>query len=83
MYCRTVACILRLVLIVSTLLAATESGFAAKKPIPNKTTTDAAGRTHVRPAGRISEAQRKAAAQHRKAVRTNFMRSVKKNGGQK
>ena len=42
-----------------------------------------AGRTHVRPAGRISDAQRRAAARQRKAVRDNWTRSVKKNGGER
>jgi hypothetical protein len=82
MYRRTFARFLALVLMASTLLAGSEFGFAARKPIPNKTKTDAAGRTHVRPAGRISEAQRRAAATRRKNVRDNWTRSVKKNGGQ-
>ena len=71
MYRRTFARFLGLVLMVSALLTGSEFGFAARKLIPNKTTTDAAGRTHVRPAGRISDAQRRAAARQRKAVRDN------------
>ena len=82
MYRRTFARFLGLVLMVSALLTGSEFGFAARKLIPNKTTTDAAGRTHVRPAGRISDARRRAAARQRKAVRFNGTRSVKKNGGQ-
>lgn len=80
---RAFARILALVLMVSTLLAGSEFGFAARKPIPNKTTTDAAGRTHVRPNGRITDAQRRAAAKLRGAVRENWNRSNKKNGGRR
>ena len=62
-------------------------GQAHSKPTgthhPAATTTDAAGRTHVRPMGRISDAQRRAAARHRRAVRDNFVKSIKKNGGQR
>jgi hypothetical protein len=83
MFRRTFTKILCLVLMLTTLLAGSEFGFAARKPIPNNKTTDAAGRTHVRPAGRVSDAQRRAAARQRKAVRDNFVRSTKKNGGQR
>jgi hypothetical protein len=83
MYRRTFARFLGLVLVVSTLLSGSEFGIAARKPSPNKTKTDAAGRMHVRPAGRISDAQRRAAARQRKTVRDNWTRSVNKNGGQR
>jgi len=83
MYRRTFARFLALVLMASALLAGSELGFAARKSIPNKSKTDAAGRMHVRPAGRISDAQRRAAARQRKAVRDNWTRSVNKNGGQR
>jgi hypothetical protein len=48
---------------------------------PAATITDRAGRTHVRPRSRISEAQRRAAAQHRKQIRNNAVRTARKNGG--
>ena len=48
---------------------------------PAMSTTDAAGRTHVRPRGRISDAQRRAAAQHRKQIRNNSVPATRKNGG--
>lgn len=72
-----VARIWRLLLLVSLLLtiavSVTATGWAAgnspKKKHPAKQMTDAAGRTHVRPAPRISDAQRKAAAQRRKVLR--------------
>ncbi len=38
-----------------------------KKKTPRKEMTDAAGRVHVRPSGRITDAQRKAAARRRAA----------------
>ncbi len=70
-----VTTILRLLLLVSLLLTivitVTATGWAGNNPKkhPAKQMTDAAGRTHVRPAPRISDAQRKAAAQRRKALR--------------
>jgi hypothetical protein len=67
---------------IATLLAGSQFGFAARKPIPSRKTTDAAGRTHVRPAGKISDAQRRAAARQRKAVRERSMQSVN-NGGRR
>jgi hypothetical protein len=82
MFGRSVARLFCLVLMLVTLLAGGEIGFAARKPTPNKTKTDAAGRTHVRPAGRISDAQRRAAAKKRQAVRNQFVRTAKMSGGQ-
>jgi hypothetical protein len=79
---RFVSRILCLVLMLTTLLAGSEIGFAARKPTPNKTKTDAAGRTHVRPQGRISDAQRRAAAKKRQAVRNQFVRTSRMSGGQ-
>ena len=72
--------LLRLVLIF-VLLIAIPSGFAARKPIARKATTDAAGRTHVRPTPKISEAQRKAAAHLRLKMRAHSARPVHKTGG--
>ena len=80
---RSFARFLCLVLMLTTVMAGSEFGFAARKPIPNRTKTDAAGRMHVRPEGRISDAQRRAAARQRKAVHDNFVRSAKKSGGQR
>ena len=81
MFRQSLARLLALVLLITTLLAGSEVGFAARKPIPSKKTTDAAGRSHVRPAGRISDAQRRAAAKQRRVVRNNFVRSTTMNGG--
>jgi len=81
MFRQSITRLLGLVLLITTLLAGSEFGFAARKPIPGRKTTDAAGRTHVRPAGRISDAQRRAAARQRRTVRDHFMRSIKSNGG--
>lgn len=78
---RTIARLLSLVLMLTALLAGSEFGFAARKPIPNSKTTDAAGRTHVRPSGRISDAQKRAAAKRRNAVRQASMQSMKTKGG--
>jgi hypothetical protein len=82
MFARTFVRSISLVLAVVLLIAA-PMGFAAKKPAPRKATTDAAGRTHVRPARGISDAQRKAAAHLRKSIRTRSLRPVHKSGGQK
>ena len=78
---RTIARLLSLVLMLTALLAGSEFGFAARKSIPSSKTTDAAGRTHVRPSGRISEAQKRAAARRRNAVRQAWMQSMKTQGG--
>lgn len=82
---RTIAPLLCLILTVSTCLSAVESGIATRKPPKAKRTTvvDASGRTHVRPSGHITDAQRKAAAQHRKDVRQKSGRMDKKGGVQK
>ena len=82
MFRRSLTRIFCLLLIIATLLAGSQFGFAARKPIPSRKTTDAAGRTHVRPAGKISDAQRRAAARQRKAVRERSMQSVN-NGGRR
>jgi hypothetical protein len=82
MFRRSLTRIFCLVLMIATLLAGSQFGFAARKPIPSRKTTDAAGRTHVRPAGKISDAQRRAAARQRKAVRERSMQSVN-NGGRR
>lgn len=50
------------------------AGNGHKKPRPANSITDASGRTHVRPMGRISDAQRKAAAKRRKALRDKATR---------
>ena len=73
MFRQSITRLLGLVLLITTLLAGSEFGFAARKPIPGRKTTDAAGR--------ISDAQRRAAAQQRRTVRDHFMRSIKSNGG--
>ena len=78
----SLARLLGLVLLITTLLAGSEFGFAARKPIPTRKTTDAAGRSHVRPAGRISDAQRRAAASRRRVARNNFVRSTMNGGRQ-
>ena len=82
MFRRSLTRIFCLVLMIATLLAGSQFGFAARKHIPSRKTTDAAGRTHVRPAGKISDAQRRAAARQRKAVRERSMQSVN-NGGRR
>jgi len=82
MFRRSLTRIFCLLLMIATLLAGSQFGFAARKPIPSRKTTDAAGRTHVRPAGKISDAQRRAAARQRKAVRERSMQSVN-NGGRR
>lgn len=82
MFRRSLTRIFCLVLVIATLLAGGQFGFAARKPIPSRKTTDAAGRTHVRPAGKISDAQRRAAARQRKVVRERSMQSVN-NGGRR
>jgi len=82
MFARTFVRFLSLVLAVVLLMAA-PLGFAAKKPTPRKATTDVAGRTHVRPARKISDAQRKAAAHLRRSLRLRSIRPVHKIGGQK
>jgi hypothetical protein len=82
MHRRITSRLLCLVLMLTTLLAGSQFAFAARKPIPNKSKTDAAGRTHVRPAGRISDAQRRAAARKRQAVHNQFVRTTRMNGGQ-
>lgn len=74
--------------LLATLLLATEAGFAQKSSAAARRTTrttmtDAAGRTHTRSAGRISDAQRKSAAQHRKALRAKHGGAGKKNGGKR
>lgn len=79
---RAFACLLRLVLLLAVAVAI-PCGYAAKKPVARKTTTDAAGRTHIRPAARISDAQRKAAAHLRQRMRARSVRPVHKTGGLK
>jgi hypothetical protein len=72
--------------LLATLLLATEAGFAQKSSASSarKTTvTDAAGRTHTRPSGHISDAQRKAAAKHRKALRSKHVSGGNKKGGKR
>lgn len=67
---KTKALLLSLLLTIVVLLSAAGwAGNGPKKSHPAKQITDAAGRTHVRPTPRISEAQRKAAAQNRKMLR--------------
>jgi hypothetical protein len=79
---RTLVFILRLVLL-SALVVTIPCGYAAKRPAAKKSTIDGAGRTHIRPARRISDSQRKAAAHLRKVMRANSARPVHKTGGQK
>ena len=71
--------------LLATSLLATEAGFAQKSPTSAKktTVTDAAGRTHTRPSGHITDAQRKAAAKHRKALHSKHAPGGKKNGGKR
>ncbi len=67
--------------LLATSLLATEPAFAQKhSAAPKKTITDAAGRKHNRPVGRISDAQRKAAARNRKALRAKHGAAGKKTG---
>lgn len=60
---------LPLVLATVTLCGAPVSARTKPPRKPAAMITDAAGRVHVRPASKITDAQRKAAAKHRKAVR--------------
>lgn len=71
--------------LLATLLLATEAGFAQKSsaPVRKNTMIDAAGRTHTRPSGHITDAQRKAAAKHRSALRAKHAPGGKKNGGKR
>jgi hypothetical protein len=63
-------------LLATFLLFLVPSGSARTKTRkPPATITDAAGRVHVRPAAKITDAQRKAAAKHRKAVRDKARQS--------
>lgn len=68
---RTRALLLSLLLtIVAFISTAGWAGNVPRKTRPANKITDAAGRTHVRPTtSRITDAQRKAAAQRRKAIR--------------
>jgi hypothetical protein len=80
---RTLARLFRLFAILAILLVTIHTGFAAKKQVPNRSVTDAAGRNHVRPAGRISDTQRKNAARIRKNLRSHTTRPTRKIGGQR
>ncbi len=61
-------------------LASAQSGSFRSNPRRAKATmTDAGGRKHVRPAGRISEAQRKAAARNRSAGSLRWKHAHAKN----
>lgn len=70
--------VLILLTLVTTMFGTTlwaANGHGSKKKNPPKQMTDAAGRTHVRPSGKITDAQKKAAARQRKArVRARSMR---------
>ena len=81
---KTFVRLLGLGLLATSLLAPT-AGYAQKRSAPARKTTmtDGAGRTHTRPFGRISDAQRKAAAQNRKALRSKHMPNGRKNGGKR
>lgn len=77
--------ILALVVLLGTAVPASAQKKSPEKPQgPRLTVTDAAGRAHVRPMRqRITVAQRKAAAQHRKTLRaktapTNTPTTVKR-----
>ncbi len=80
---RTLGIIVRLLLVITALCWGVGQASAQKKAQPKTKITDAAGRTHVRPTPRISDAQRKAAAQHRKAVRAKSAYMVNTSGVKK
>lgn len=54
------------------------AGNGSRKARPAKQVTDAAGRVHVRPRANITDAQRKAAAHHRKVVREKAAQAATK-----